>query len=105
MGARDSNCLSCFPLSSGVIAQIVKPPVTTKRTEKGKNYFLLLCSVFTNLFLDQLLFFYFLGLEVPASSQREQFSVALTRAVDLCDPGIREVCLAGGREAAYFTHF
>lgn len=41
--------------------------------------------------------FYFLGLEVPASSLREQFSVALTRAVGLCDPGIREVCLAGGR--------
>lgn len=66
-------------------------------TEKVKDHFLLLCSVLTNLFLDQLLFFYFLGVEVPASSLREQFSVALTRAVGLCDPGIREVCLAGGR--------
>lgn len=35
-------------------------------------------------------------------------SVALTRAVGLCDPGIRKVCLAAGRElreAAYFAHF
>ncbi len=96
-GDRESNCLSCFPLSSGVIDQILKPPATTRGTEKVKYILFILNIMYCLLKSHPGSAVVFLFYESWSSRQfSARLSVSLTKTVGLCDPGIIDVWLERG---------